>query len=275
MEIFFADDSTQKGAREGMGTLVAFGGALFPEAAVRPFALNVESICSEFGIPSGDEVKWSPKKGTWIYENLKGETRTECYRRIITAASELRVRALVIVWDTGRTTLKGDRAFEKCIDFAFERLSVNLSKRAEQAIIVADRPGGGKKQEEGLLGNFVQRVLDGTEYSVPDWCALNILTTPSKLLRQLQVADLITGVTTAMVAGQYKYAEPLFEEIKPMLLRNYYKTVGGTGLKLFPDDLINLYHWILGEDVFWKVGRNAGFRIPDKNGPYYQDEARS
>lgn len=275
MENFFADDSTQKGVRPGMGPLVAFGGALFPEFAVRPFGSQINEILAAFGIPADDEVKWSPKKGTWIYENLKGNDRTECYRQILHSASALGVRALVIVWDTGQTTLNAEAAFEKCIDFAFERLAVNLSKRNEQAIMVADRPGGGRKQEDGLLSNFLSRVEQGTEYSVPNWCALNILTTPSKLLRQLQLADLITGITTAMVAGQYRYAPTLFQDLKPMLIRNHYETIGGTGLKLFPDTLRNIYRWVLEEDVFWKVRHNFGTSLPDKAQPYCQDEDRS
>ena len=217
-------------------------------------------------------MKWSPKKGSWIYENLKGDDRYNCYAEIIRAAASLDVRALVIVWDTGRTTLKGERAFEKCLDFAFERLSVNLSKRNEKAIIVADRPGGGKKQEDGLLSNFLDRVQTGTTYSVPDWCLLNILTTPSKLLRQLQLADLVTGITTAMVAGQYKYAAPLFEGIQPMLIQNHFDHVAGTGLKLFPDALMNVYHWVLKEDYFWKVGHGSGFAIPTGGFPYEKNE---
>ncbi|KXK01432.1 MAG: hypothetical protein UZ17_ACD001001655 [Acidobacteria bacterium OLB17] len=258
-----------------MGQLVAFGGALFPEKSVRPFAEMVDSIAESCGIPARDEIKWSPKKGSWIRENLVGDARTDCYRQIISAARELGIQALVIVWDTGRTTLKGEKAFEKCLDFAFERLSVNLSKRNEHALIIADRPGGGKKEEASFLENFLNRVESGTEYSMPEWCSLNVLTTPSKLLRQLQLADLITGITTAMVAGQYKYAAPLFEEVKPMLLRNYDGTIGGTGLKVFPDSLWNLYHWVLGEEVFWKVRESAGIELPMERLPYATDDARS
>lgn len=235
----------------------------------------MNAIVESFGVPPGDEIKWSPKKGSWIYDNLKGDTRNECYSQVLRAAQSLGVQALVIVWDTGRTTLQGERAFEKCLDFAFERLSVNLSKREEQAIIVADRPGGGKKQEEGLLQNFLDRVESGTEYSVPDWCSLNILTTPSKLLRQLQLADLIAGITTAMVAGQYKYAKPLFGEVKSMLIQNHAGTIGGTGLKVFPDALWNLYRWVLEEEYFWKVGRNTGVPLPFDHLPYAIDEAHS
>lgn len=272
MEIFFADDSTQKGVRDGMGALVALGGVLFPESAIRPFAEAMNEITSRFSVPEGEEVKWSPKKGSWIYENLKGDDRSNCYAEILRAAAGFDVRALVIVWDTGRTTLKGERAFEKCLDYAFERLAVNLSKRTEKAIIVADRPGGGKKQEDGLLANFLDRVQSGTTYSVPDWCLLNILTTPSKLLRQLQLADLVTGITTAMVAGSHKYAAPLFEEVRPMLMQNHFGSVAGTGLKLFPDALVNVYHWVLKEDFYWKVGSGTGFDMPVPEYPYDNHE---
>lgn len=251
-----------------MGSLVSLGGALFPEAAVRAFSIGVDKIAGDFGIPAGEEIKWSPKKGSWIHENLHGDQRQECYREILELARSLEVRVLVIVWDTGRTTLKGERAFDKCIDFAFERLSVNLSKRDEQAIFVADRPGGGKQQEESLLQGFLKRLEAGTEYAVPDWCALNILTTPSKHLRQLQLADLVTGITTAMVAGQNRYAAPLFPTIQEMMLQNFDGYIGGTGLKLFPDGLRNLYHWVLGEQYLWRVSASSGIPLPISGAPY-------
>ena len=114
----------------------------------------------------------------------------------------------------------------------------------------------------------MRRLESGTEYSVPDWCALNILTTPSKHLRQLQLADLVTGITTAMVAGQERFASPLFPAIREMMLQNFHGYIGGTGLKLFPDDLWNLYRWVLDEPHFMRVGSNTGFSLPIRTLPY-------
>ncbi len=272
MEVFFADDSKQKGIRDGMGKIVSVGGIFLEETRLRALTDAVNEIATAFGIPEEEEIKWSPKKGSWIYKNLKGDDRQDCYTQILKATASLDARAIVIAWDTGRTTLKDEKALEKCLHYLFERIEVHLGKRSSCGLIVADRPGGGKKQEDEMLGGFLEKVQKGTEFVVPKNVLLNILTTPSHLVRHLQVADLVTGVTTAMVAGQYKYAKPVFNSIRGMFIENHCNTSGGTGLKAFPDALINLYHWVLGETVFWKVGKNAGITLPYTSFPYAENE---
>ena len=272
MEVFFADDSKQNGIRDGMGKIVSVGGIFLEESRLRALTEAVDEIAAAFGIPENEEIKWSPKKGAWIYENLHGDDRKECYTQILKAAADLDARAIVIAWDTGRTTLKGEKALAKCLDYLFERIEVHLGKRSSCGLIVADRPGGGKKQEDEMLGDFLEKVQKGTEFVVPKNVLLNILTSPSHLIRHLQVADLVTGITTAMVAGQYKYAKPIFATINNMLIENHFHASGGTGLKVFPGELINLYHWVLGENVFWKVGEGSRITLPHAGFLYYEDE---
>lgn len=48
---------------------------------------------------------------------------------------------------------------------------------------------------------YLNRMTIGTDYVKRDRVLLNILTTPSHLVRGLQLADLVTGITTAAVAG--------------------------------------------------------------------------
>ncbi|MEW8441825.1 MAG: DUF3800 domain-containing protein [Candidatus Thiodiazotropha taylori] len=272
MDVFFADDSKQKGVRDGMGKIVSVGGLFLDESKLRPISDAVDEIAKAFGIPDGEEIKWSPSKESWIYSNLQGEDSKECYTQILQAALSFEARAIVIAWDSGRTTLKGERALEKCLQVLFERIEVHLGKQDKYGLIVADRPGGGKKQEDEMLTKFLEKVQKGTDYVIPRNVLLNILTTPSHLIRHLQVADLITGITTAMVAGQYKYAKPIFPTVKTMLIKNYIGASGGAGLKVFPNDLINLYKWLLQEDTFWKVGKNTGFSLPEKGYPYASNE---
>ncbi len=268
MEVFFADDSTQKSIRNGMGTVVAVGGVFIDELHLRPLAARLDEIAKAVGLPHGEEMKWSPRKGSWIYEKLHGDDRTDCYQKVLEAAVEHEARAIVICWDTGRTTLKNAKAFDKCIDYLFERMAVHLEKRKANAILVADRPGGGKDQEEQFLCDFVQRIQSGTAHVSPNRILLNVLTTPSNLQRHLQLADLVTGITTAMVCGLDRFAGPLFPLVKKLLIQNHLSGVAGTGLKLFPDELLNLYHHVLGEDTFWRVGNGAGFSLPNAKLPY-------
>ncbi len=251
-----------------MKSVIGFGGVLIEEQALRPLAAAIDQIAKAFEIPDGDELKWSPKKGTWVYENLHGSVREQCYKQILTAGVEHGVKAIVICWNTGHG-LKGPAdAFNTCVGYLFERLSVNLEQRNTAAIVVADRPGGGKDQEEEFLSNFVERVQNGTDYVVPDRVLLNVLTTPSHLVRHLQLADLVTGITTAMVSAMDDYAGPLFPLVQKMFITNNMGGVAGTGLKVAPNGLENLYHWVLNENLFHKGGGAISYRLPSSNLPF-------
>lgn len=272
MHFFFADDSTQEGYRQGMGSLVAFGGYLLEDSKLQHLSDQVNSAFLNLEIPIETEIKWSLPPGNWIRENLSDDGRASVYREVLQVLGRLGAVVVVAVWDSGRTTLKGDGAFDKCVDFIFERISIKLEKTDSSCLIIADRPGGGKVKEESFLEAFLERVQSGTEYAPPDRVLLNILTTSSKLVRHLQLADLVTSVTTAMVAKKYAYARSAFEQIKPLFLRNARGYVGGTGLKLYPDQLINLYYWVLGEDAYVRVAMNTGWELPMKRYPYHESE---
>jgi hypothetical protein len=107
---------------------------------------------------------------------------------------------------------------------------MNLEDRGSSAIIVADKPGGGKEQETEFLTNFVERIQKGTAYVLPNWILLNVLTTPSHLVRHLQLADLVTGITTAMVAGNDKYARAIFPSVQNLFIKNRPGGVGAPGV---------------------------------------------
>src|SRR5262249_36849865 len=263
--------SGQKGHRGGMGQLMAMGGLFLDEACLRPFKEKVDTLAKVAGVPEGTELKWSPPGDNWIRNNLKGAARTALYCEAIRVAREYEGRVVVVVWDTGRTTLKGPDALRRVIDYLFERVTMHLEEREQRGLIVADRPGGGKKDEDALLEDVVGTMDQGTQYVKSTKVALNLLTTPSHVCRHLQVADLIVGCTTSMVAGENEFAPPLFDEVKPLFIKNYHGYAGGTGLKLFPDDLTNLYHYVLGEKTFARVAANAGVTLPWRTFPYYYD----
>lgn len=274
MHVFFADDSTTNGVRKGMGKLIAFGGLLLPEEALVAVNAVVSTELLAVGAPDGTELKWSPPPGNWIREHLYGNKRTDLYVAILKQVREQGGRVIVSIVDTGRTSIQDLEAFEWSVKFTFERISTCLSKEKSRCIVVADRPGGGKKQEDEFLARFLEKIEQGTEY-VPmksECVLLNVLTTPSRLLRQLQVADLVVSVTTAQVAGNIKWANPGFELIRTMFIRNHLGFAGGTGLKLFPDDLWNLYHWVLDESVFTKAATSTGMPLPIPKLPYVDDD---
>jgi hypothetical protein len=104
---------------------------------------------------------------------------------------------------------------------------------------------------------------------------MNVLTTPSHLVRHLQLADLVTGITTAMFCGQYKYAAPLFPLVKRLLIVNRMEGIAGTGLKVFPNEAINLYHWVLREDFLHRGGGAVSYPLPQEHFPYASDEMKA
>lgn len=269
MDIFFLDDSVQNGKRGGMGQLVAVGGILFKEEILQPIQDQVNAICSEFKMPIGCELKWSPSADNWIYKNLVGDDRLACFQRVLSAASELGARAIVVVFDTGRTSVKGVKALRKALDYVFERTTMHLERENRLGLMVADRPGGGKKQEDYLLESVLTTIQSGTDFVPPKQIPINIVTTSSRFVRHLQLADLIVGITTAMVGGKTKFAEPLFPLIKSTFVKNSFGYVGGTGLKLYPNELLNLYYWVLGEGTFSRVGMNTGWTLPWRDWPYF------
>jgi hypothetical protein len=276
VEIFFADDSAQRRCNRGdVGPLVSVGGVLLDESAIHPLANALDGIATKFGLPRGEELKWSPNRGSWIRENLH-ERRTDCYREVLEVAAAHRAKAIVICNDTSRTQDDPDQAFERCLDYLFERLSMNLEDRGAYALVVADRPGGGKRQEDGFLEYFLKRVQEGTEYVLPNRILLNVLTTPSEMVRHLQLADIVTGITTAMVAGLDTYAGPLFPNVKRLFITNRPGGVAGTGLKIVPDSpransLVNLYHWVLQERLLHKGGGARAYPLPAAGLPFFND----
>lgn len=262
MQFFFADDSTHKSARKNMGKLVAFGGFLVDGSHLRELSDTTNSILSEFGVPDNEEVKWSPRKGSWIYKNLGGDDRLSCYRRILQAAANAGGRVVVAVCDPEMRNLKAEWGFERCVTYALERVSTFLINNESEAVIICDRPSGGPKQADEFLAAYVDHLASDRNHMVAESFAMNMLTAPSHMVRHLQIADLIVSITTAMVSGNTKWAEPYFDVISNMMLRNSLGYVGGTGLKVYPDQLTNLYYWVTDEEAFTKAGKMAGVTLP-------------
>jgi Protein of unknown function (DUF3800) len=217
MEVFFADDSVQTGFRRNQGKLVGFGGVFVDETELRPLSLDMDQIAAQYRIPPGVELKWSPPRRSWLHDNLGEPERPACYGAVLDAAARHGARALVAVVDTGRTSWSSAFALKECAKYVWERVEIHLSRPAGRTgLIVADRPGGGAREEEALLADFLAMSSVGTGWVLPTNVALNILTTPSHLVRHLQLADIVTGATVAAVAGS-RYAPPVFASVKPRI----------------------------------------------------------
>src|SRR5206468_10725622 len=99
-----------------------------------------------------------------------------------------------------------------------------------------------------------------------------LLTTHSKLVRLVQLADLITSCTTALVAGENRFAPTTFQHIRP-LLRSEGGRIGGVGLKIHPAHRCpNLYHWLVGDRDYMHDNRCYPLPLP---GYPYADSAET
>lgn len=275
MRIFFADDSGREGDRDGMGRLEAFGGFHVPDEELGALEEEISEIRDATGLPPDAELKWSPGEGNPL-RDWDEERRRGLYCDVLKAVRDHDGTAIVAVIDTGRTTIEGREARRWAVKFVFERFNTHLDKSGGWGIVIPDQPGGGPTEEHEFLENFLDMVREGTDFSRGDRILLNALPTPSRFLHHLQAADVVTSVTSAMVAGHYRYAEPVFDDIQPIMLKNAMGYVGGTGLKLFPDELENLYHWILGENAFTKAQTGLGRGLPHDGLPYAdRDEAKA
>ena len=103
MRVAFLDDSEQVSPpRAGLGHLLAFAAAIFPEESLAPFARDLSDIVAGLGIPAGEEIKWnSPRK---LSEGADGQLVRTLRRRMLEAAIDRQVSpehhlgASIAVW---------------------------------------------------------------------------------------------------------------------------------------------------------------------------------
>lgn len=264
MRFFFADDARQdKPSREGMGPLVASGGAVLSADQVHKLEQAIGEVCVDFGFPRREEFKWSPHRDQWMWANLVDDRRRDFFLAVLRLAETHQARVLVIVEDrryktatTGAPSPEADvtRMFLERADHYLRWSDVN-----DRGVVIVDRPGGGRREEDRFLLECLETLQAGTEYVKPERIALPVLSARSDLVRLAQLADLVTGCTLSCVAGEKQFAPPIFEAIRPLMLGDGMKT-GGVGLKIHPDFVCaNLYHWLLGDSHFWKMGVGVPF----------------
>lgn len=271
LRIFFADDSRQyKPSRPGMGPLVALGGISIPANEVGSTGNSIDDLCNDFGFPPNEEFKWSPGKELWMRGNLTGAKRKDFFEAVINILSKKEVIAVVIIEDSNSRPATGPYSTELDVTKMFlERVDRLCGRCGCQGLVVVDRLGGNREKEDAFLFECLETLQSGTTYVKPKHIAHNVLCTSSKLSRLLQVADIVTSCTLALASGEKRYAPPIFETIKPLFDKAMGR-IGGYGLKIHPDyKYVNLYHWLLGDTVFWKL--SSGWPLPLPGRPYGSD----
>jgi|SwirhisoilCB2_FD_contig_81_441215_length_1766_multi_2_in_0_out_0_2 hypothetical protein len=274
MLLFFVDDSRQNTpSREGMQPLVAAGAIAVPEPSIRVLELQLEKLCSEAGFPDGEEFKWSPGRELWMSTNLIDNQRADFFQRVLEAAANAGVITTVVISEATaeRVTAQQCSAEIDVTGMLLERIQFQ-TPFDQQASIVADRPSGDRREEDRFVAACLTTVKKGTRLLRNfDLIAL-FLTTNSKLVRLLQLADLITSCTLAYVSGENRFAPQTFRHIRP-LLRSDGGRVGGVGLKIHPEaQYANLYHWLAGDDSY--ILHNARYPLPLPGQPFAAEAER-
>jgi hypothetical protein len=132
-----------------------------------------------------------------LRQRLTGENRfaLDFYIEVLSLLSSYEASVVVVLWADGYTYIGEDRIIDNLIEFTFERFSGYLRTNHEKAIVIADRPSGGQKEIDKFISKFEKKYLEGTKYVSSEDVCHNILTTPSKLCRGLQLADLVVSIT--------------------------------------------------------------------------------
>lgn len=268
MDFFFADDSRQRQpSRPGMGPLVAAGGILVPGEKVRILEDALEALCTDYSFPLKEEFKWSPGRELWMRENLTGERRTKFLRDAVALAARLGTCAIVVIEDeTSSPAIRGNSPERDSIVLLLERIDNELAKRGTYGLVIADRPPGNRKTEDQFLVDCLEDLQAETNFVRNNRILLNVLSTPSKLVRCLQLADVVTACALARVSGESNFSPPVFADIASLLPRHFSRS-GGCGLKIHPDfKYANLYHWLLGDTHYVRL--NTGTPLPLAGRPY-------
>lgn len=269
MDFIFADDARQDSpSRPGMGPLNGIGGILVPGQEVRSLEKEVNTLCDRFKFPPGEPFKWSPGRELWMHKNLVRSKREEFFTSLLTLLETMKVKALVVIEDTEYrpATPKAPSAEVDVARLFIERAHHELGRHGGEGVIVTARPRGSRLEEDAFLIKCFETLEAGTKYVKPDRIALNVLSSPAKLIRLLQVADIVASCSIAAVAGENRYAPPIFEMLKRILAKDTGR-IGGVGLKIHPNYIYaNLYHWLLGDSHFWRG--NVGSPFPIESRPY-------
>lgn len=275
MDFIFADDARQlRPSRPGMGQLIAIGGIHVPSESVGHLERAIEGLCGEFGVPSDEQFKWSPgKKEPFMKTQLVSDDRLAFFDKLLSLALRHQAQATVVIEDTSRRPARPHAtSHEHDITSLFlERADWSLRAAGREGVVIIAAPSGGAKDEEHFLAECVEIIDSGTEYSQLPNIGLRVLLAKSRLIRSLQLADVVVSCTVARVSGEDRFSPAVFEMLKP-LFRHDGSRIGGVGLKLHPDFCFaNLYHWLLGDTDWWKG--NSGCPLPVRGFPYFNSEA--
>lgn len=268
--MIFADDAKQaRPTRPGVGPLVAAGAIMVDADRARSAEKELDALCAATGFPAGEEFKWSPRRGAWMYDSLHGEQRQRFFVGVVELLREHDALAHVVMEDASRSRAVDSRlsAEDDVVVMLLERLANRLKEHRTTALLVADRPGGDRPDEDRFIADCLRVLETGTQWVQHEEISF-VLSTDSRFVRLLQAADLVTSCTTAYVAGEPHYAPPIALAMLPLFPSSYGRR-GGPSIKIHPDfNFGNLYHWLFGDEDF--VRFQSGVPLPHRAFGYFE-----
>lgn len=270
MELFFLDDTRQNTpSRNGMGPLVAVGGIRISGTNVGALEKAIDSLClNNYGFPPGEEFKWSPGRELWMWENLVDPQRKKFFLEVLELIETAQGVVTVVIEDTNYARATDAETPEMDVTRMYlERASSQCQSNPAEGLVITDRSGSRHAEEDKFLRGCLEILQSTIGYVRPDSIALNVVSTPSKFIRLIQAADLVTGCTVAAVGGEDIYSPPIMSKLKTLFHRELGR-IGGVGVKIHPDFRYgNLYHWVFGDTSF--VRYPTGWPLPRADYPYF------
>lgn len=275
MDAIFADDSRQKKpSRRGMSKpLIGIGGLHLPGAQAGPFEKAVQAHCDSIGFPREEQFKWSPgKKEKFQRKTLNDSDRIDFFCHLLDLAKQHSATASVVISDTNyNTAIAKSQSHEIDVTTLFlERADWSLRASGADGIVFIAKPSGGRKEEAKFVAECVQLLAEGTTYTGFSRLPLGVVTAPSRHMRSLQLADIVSSCSMARISGESNFSPRVFPHVRPLLRSDGTRT-GGVGLKLHPDAVYaNLYHWLLGDTTWWKG--TTGTKLPAPHMEYANEQ---
>lgn len=246
------------------------------KTAEEALSRDLNHFCQQHGFPIGEEFKWSPGRKHWMRSNLVGERRKLFFKQALLIAKMHNCKAIVVAQDCNPSFHRAHCQLspaDDAIDLLVERANFFARRVSGTCRLVIDNPGGNQKDGRELTKRVSKLLRDGTRVNKLDSIESNLSLIDSKSSRILQLADLVTSCTCAAIAGESRFAIPMFRFITPLLDRHpFHEQIGGVGLKIHPVKHANLYHWLCG-DQFLAQGREK-INLPTPLKPYYLNPAQ-
>jgi len=231
VNILFIDDTEQVSQQ-----YIGIGGVIFHDSCLSDLFKQFNEKKALHGIPSEEEIKWSPDRNSWIKNNLIDKARISAYSDILALIKSFNGKIIVAVVQRNDLSWTPLEAKWQCTEFVTERFQFYLQDHDDkQGLIIADFPGSGK-EEKKLLQDYYRLLKEGTRYVKPSNIVMNLLTTESHLNPALQIADLVVGITTGMCSPRRDYASAYWDMVSHNLHRSQVGEVMGCGLKVFPKE---------------------------------------